>query len=83
MYDINVKHKWCTSLVCHPCLRLTECASELGVCNENCVQQWLRTRDAQDFRKFRSYLKVLGAGRVTGSKFHTEDQQALGGTLKY
>jgi hypothetical protein len=67
MYDINVKHKWRMSLVCQPFLRLTECASELALCNEACVQRWFRTRDAQVFHKFHSHLKVLGAGRVTGS----------------
>jgi len=83
MYDINVKHKWCMSLVCQPSLRLTECASELAVCNAACVQRWFKTRGAQVVHKFESHLKVLGAGRVIGSMFHIEDPQTLGSTLKY
>lgn len=71
------------SLVCQPSLRLTECASELAVCNAACVQRWFKTRGAQVVHKFESHLKVLGAGRVIGSMFHIEDPQTLGSTLKY
>ena len=39
-------------------------------------------RFAQLFQIFKSQLKVLGAGRVTGSTFYTEDPLTLGETLK-
>ena len=46
-----------------------------------------RSRDTwQGKHKFsknsRSHFKVLGAGRVTRSKFHTEDAQTLGATVQ-
>jgi hypothetical protein len=37
---------------------------------------------AQIFQKSRSYLKVLGAGRVTSSRFHIQNPQILGATLR-
>ena len=36
----------------------------------------------QIFQKSSSYLKILGTGRVTWSKFHSEDPQILGATLQ-
>jgi hypothetical protein len=37
---------------------------------------------AQIFQKSRSYLKILGAGRVRSSRFHTQNPQILGATLQ-
>ena len=34
-----------------------------------------QTRGAQTFQNSRSYIKILGIGRATHSKFHTEDIQ--------
>jgi len=34
--------------------------------------------DVQIFQKTRSHLKLLGARRLTRTKFHTEDPQILG-----
>jgi len=41
----------------------------------NYLGRWetLSVRFSQIFQKSRSYLKILGAERVTTSKFHTED----------
>jgi hypothetical protein len=39
-------------------------------------------RGAQIFQKSRSHLKILGARRVTWSKFRTEDPQILGATVQ-
>lgn len=33
-------------------------------------------------KKTGSYLKILGAGRLTLSKFHSEDPQILGATVQ-
>jgi hypothetical protein len=38
----------------------------------------MKGRGAQIFQKSMSQLKILGARRVTSSKFHTEDPQILG-----
>jgi hypothetical protein len=40
------------------------------------------TRNDQIFQKCRSHLKILGASRMTRSKFHTEDPQILGVTVE-
>jgi hypothetical protein len=37
---------------------------------------------AQLLRKFSSHLKILGTGKVTWSKFHTEGPQILGATVQ-
>ena len=37
---------------------------------------------AQIFHKSRSHLRILGTGRVTRSKFHTDDPQILGATVQ-
>jgi len=36
----------------------------------------------QIFQEISSYLKLLGTGRVTLSKFHSEDPQILGATVQ-
>ena len=36
-----------------------------------------QTRGAQTSQKSRSYIKILGTGRVTCSNFHTEDTQTF------
>jgi len=38
----------------------------------------MESRGAQIFHKFGSHLKILGARRVTWSKFQTEEPQILG-----
>jgi len=38
----------------------------------------LYSRGEQIFQKSRNHVKILGAQRVTLSKFHTEDPQILG-----
>jgi hypothetical protein len=37
---------------------------------------------AQIFKKSRNHVKILGAQRVTLSKFHAEDPQLLGTTVQ-
>lgn len=39
-------------------------------------------KGAQIFQKSGSCLKILGAGRATLSKFHTEDPELLGTTIE-
>jgi hypothetical protein len=46
------------------------------------VAQIITTKDAQDFYKFRNYLKIQGARGVTRSKFHVDDPQTLDDTVQ-
>jgi len=42
---------------------------------------FVQSKGSQIIRNSRSHLKILVAGRVTGSKLQTEDTQTLGATL--
>jgi hypothetical protein len=42
----------------------------------------LQTRDAQLFQKSKRHLKILGARRMTHSKFNNKDPQLLGATVQ-
>ena len=46
-----------------------------------CIFGGIHSRYAHIFQKSKSHLKILGARRVTWSKFHTEDPQILGATI--
>jgi hypothetical protein len=45
-------------------------------------QSTVYARGAQISQQSRSHLKILGARRVTETKFHTEDPQILGVTVQ-
>jgi hypothetical protein len=49
----------------------------------NQLESVLFDRGAQISRKFRIHLKILGATRVTRSKFRTQDPQILGTTVQH
>jgi len=55
-------------------------------CIKKCIftvsNQWPTPKWSGDqiFQKSRSYLKTLGAGRVTSGRFHTQNPQILGAT---
>jgi hypothetical protein len=66
------------------CLKIGSMESRLKVRDMSLpfVQNILQGRSAQIFQKSRSYLKILGARRVTWSKFHSEEPQILGAMVQ-
>jgi len=42
----------------------------------------VKNRGAQNFQKSKGHLKIVGARRVTQSKFHNEYPQVLGTTIQ-
>jgi len=39
-------------------------------------------RDAQNFQKCVNHFKILGARKITKSKFHTDDAHTVGATIQ-
>jgi hypothetical protein len=46
------------------------------------VSRWQDARDAQNFQKCMSHFKILGARKITKSKFHTDDAHTVGATIQ-
>jgi hypothetical protein len=61
------------------------CFSIMTLCNTESADWYLKinvNRCIQTSQKFRSHLKILGASRLTQSKFYTKDLQTLGNMIQ-
>lgn len=69
---------------CSICLRALVFSLKWMLLKNSCVTPIHYTRGAHIFqiRVYRSRLKILGARRLTWGKFHSEDPQIVGATVK-